>query len=315
MAITLTCTGCGKSYQLKNEMAGRKVRCPGCQSVQVVPEDLTEDDDLESAPIEGGTEGRPGAAFNHDKFLLRQKLMTIGSKYVVWDERQQPILFIERPLYFWRNLLAAFSAAICFLVSAPLAVVVGLGIGQVLHQDVVGVVSAIVFLIAAVALTFAVGIILSPKRHIDFYADESRTELLLKILQDKKFHVIVATYTVLTPAGELLGRMRKNYLYNVFRKKWDVFGAGGERIAVAREDSLILSLLRRFLGPFFGILRTNFVILTPGEDGQERVRGEFNRKFTLFDRYVLDVSRDRPRTIDRRLAVALGVLLDTGEHR
>ena len=133
--------------------------------------------------------------------------------------------------------------------------------------------------------------------------------------KDKKFHVIVATYTVLTPAGELLGRMRKNYLYNVFRKKWDVFGAHGEKIAVAREDSLILSLLRRFLGPFFGILRTNFVILTPGEDGQERVRGEFNRKFTLFDRYVLDVSRDRPRTIDRRLAVALGVLLDTGEHR
>ena len=43
MAITLTCTGCGKSYQLKNEMAGRKVRCPGCQSVQVVPEDITED--------------------------------------------------------------------------------------------------------------------------------------------------------------------------------------------------------------------------------------------------------------------------------
>ena len=97
------------------------------------------------------------------------------------------------------------------------------------------------FLIAAIALTFAVGIILSPKRHIDFYADESRTELLLKVLQDKKFHVIVATYTVLTPAGELLGRMRKNYLYNVFRKKWDVFGAGGEKIA---------GCARRFVDPF-----------------------------------------------------------------
>ena len=121
---------------------------PGCQSVQVVPEDSTEDYDLESAPGEGGTDGRLNAAFNHDKFLLRQKLMTIGSKYVVWDEQQQPILFIERPLYFWRNLLAAFAAAICFLVSAPLSVVVGLGIGQVLHQDVVGVVFTIVFLVS-----------------------------------------------------------------------------------------------------------------------------------------------------------------------
>jgi DNA-directed RNA polymerase subunit RPC12/RpoP len=315
MAITLTCTGCGKSYQLKDEMAGRKVRCPGCQSVQMVPEASTEDYQPISPPGEGGTEGTLNPAFNHDKFLLRQKLMTIGSKYVVWDERQQPILFIERPAYFLRSLLAAFAAAICFLVTVILSIVVALGIGQMLHQDVVGVILAVVFLIASIVLTFAVGFALSPKRHIDFYADESRSDLLLKILQDKKFHAIVATYTVLTPAGELLGRMRKNYLYNVFRKKWDVFGAGGEKIAVAREDSLILSLLRRFLGPFFGILRTNFVILTPGENGQERVRGEFNRKFTVFDRYVLDVSRDRPRVIDRRLAVALGVLLDTGEHR
>ena len=43
MPITLVCTGCGKSYQLKDELAGRKVRCPGCQSVQVVPADSLEE--------------------------------------------------------------------------------------------------------------------------------------------------------------------------------------------------------------------------------------------------------------------------------
>jgi hypothetical protein len=241
--------------------------------------------------------------------------MTIGSQYIVWDDQQRPILFIERPAHFLRSLLAAFAAAGFFIVSLVLSFVIGLGIGQTLHQEAVGVVILVVLLIASIVGTFVVGIALSPKRHIDFYADESRTDLLLKVLQDKKYHFIVATYTVLTPAGELLGRMKKNYLYNVFRKKWDVFGPTGDKILIAREDSLILSLLRRFLGPFFGFLRTNFVLLTPGTDGQERIRGEFNRKFTLFDRYVLDVSRDRPRTIDRRLAVALGVLLDTGEHR
>jgi hypothetical protein len=30
MPVTLTCTGCGKTYQLKDEFAGRKLRCPGC---------------------------------------------------------------------------------------------------------------------------------------------------------------------------------------------------------------------------------------------------------------------------------------------
>jgi hypothetical protein len=45
------------------------------------------------------------------------------------------------------------------------------------------------------------------------------------------------------------------------------------------------------------------------------VVGEFNRKFTLLDRYVLDLSRDEERALDRRVAVAMGVMLDTGERR
>ncbi len=106
--------------------------------------------------------------------------------------------------------------------------------------------------------------------------------------------------------------MMKNYLYNFFRKQWRVFGPDGELIAIAREDSMILSLLRRFLGPLFGLLRTNFIIQDPRT---ERVIGEFNRKFALFDRYVLDLSSDREHIVDRRLGLALGVLLDTGERR
>jgi uncharacterized protein YxjI len=316
MPVALTCSGCGKSYQLKDEFAGRKVRCPGCQAVQVIPLVSPGED----PPDQAWGELTPGngsipVAFNHDRFLLRQKLMTLSSQYVVSDERERPILFIERPAHFVRNLLAAFAAVVCFMVTAALSFVIGLGIGQSLGRPPVGTALTFLFLVGSIFLTFVVGILLSPRRHIDFYADESRTDLLLKVLQDKKFWVITATYTVLDEAGERIGRMKKNYLYNIFRKKWEVFDRDGRQFLIAREDSLILSLLRRFLGPFFGVLRTNFVLLSPGPDGQEQVRGEFNRKMTLFDRYVLDVSRDRPRTIDRRLAVALGVLLDTGENR
>jgi hypothetical protein len=54
-----------------------------------------------------------------------------------------------------------------------------------------------------------------------------------------------------------------------------------------------------------------FIFCLPG--GQ--VVGEFNRKFTLLDRYVLDLTRDSARALDRRVAVAMGVMLDTGERR
>ena len=73
----------------------------------------------------------------------------------------------------------------------------------------------------------------------------------------------------------------------------------------------MLSLLRRVLGSLFGLLRTNFVLIRP--DGA--LLGEFNRKFTILDRYVLDLTGDPERYLDRQVALALGIMLDTGEGR
>jgi hypothetical protein len=50
---------------------------------------------------------------------------------------------------------------------------------------------------------------------------------------------------------------------------------------VAREDSIILSLVRRFV-PFMGLLRTNFIFQLAGSD---KVIAEFKRKMTILDRY------------------------------
>jgi hypothetical protein len=170
-------------------------------------------------------------------------------------------------------------------------------------------VAALVGLIAAIA----VAIVSSPKRHVVFYRDENQSEKLLEVLQDRKFQPIVATYTVCDTSGQVIAHFRKNYLYNFLRKRWDVLTHDkSQLLCQAMEDSIILSLLRRFLGPMLGLLRTNFIITTPD---RERVIGEFNRKFTILDRYVLDLTSDPQRQFDRRVALALGVMLDTGEKR
>ena len=70
--------------------------------------------------------------------------------------------------------------------------------------------------------------------------------------------------------------------------------------------------MRRLFGPLLGLLRLNFIYCDP-QTGD--VMGIFNRSFTLFDRYVLDMSQDAGNRIDRRLAFAMGVMLDTGERR
>lgn len=295
MALSVQCQ-CGNSYDLKDEYAGRLVRCPKCQAVSRA-ERRTYNAQSQADPV-----------FDRDIFLLRQKHLAINEKYTVSDESGSPIVFVERPAHLLRNLLA-------LIVGTGAAIVVfGLlmGAGGALQR---GPLAALFLLASAPAAFFTlivVGSAASKKRHITFYRDEGKRERLLEILQDRKLQIITATYTVRDAAGRAIAKFHKNHLYNFFRKRWEIRTQAGHVAFVAKEDSVILSLLRRVLGPMYGLLRTNFVIFGPDE---RSALGEFKRKMTILDRYALDLSRDRHRKLDRRLALALGVMLDTGERR
>lgn len=295
MPISAVCP-CGASFTLKDEFAGRVVQCTQCgQAIRVA----------------GAGGGPPpllpgGGVFDRDQFLLRQKHLSISEKYYVWDEHGNVIIFVERPAHLLRNLGAIFAGIFTGVVAG---VLVGWLASLALKEEwQVGLLGVVV----GIAALLFVAIALLAKRHVNFFRDDTRRELLLQVFQDKKVAIIHATYTIADPAGTVLATFDKNYLYNLFRKRWTCHGPDGRVICVAKEDSIILSLLRRLIGPFFGLLRTNFIILAPDE---ERVLGEFNRKFAILDRYALTMSGDPGRTLDRRIALALGVMLDTGERR
>ena len=296
MAIAVKCR-CGTVYNLRDEYAGQWVQCPQCgQSVR--------------APDPGLVERLPQAdsVFERDVFLLRQKHLAISEKYVVADEDNQPILFVQRPLHLVRRGLALLGGVVAFFL--VFAVFMALGTA-VPHKVLSGILIVLAVLAATAALVAAL-VALYPKRHVYFYRDQTMQDKLLEVLQDRKFMPIVATYTIRDAAGNVLARLRKNIFTNVFRKKWWCYNADGSVRCVVKEDSVILSLLRRRLGPLFGILRTNFIFCDPGT---EDVIGEFNRKFTILDRSVLDLQADPARQLDRRVALAIGVMLDTGERR
>ena len=211
---------------------------------------------------------------------------------------------MERPTYPIRTLVAYLLAGIVTLS------ITGWAAGAV-AQDGSGLI--ILFSVPVAAFIFLViSMSLRPRRHVTIYRDDSRGETLLRVLQNQRVAFLTRTYTIVTAAGETLAILRKTYLHNIVRKRWYVTAPGGAPLAMAIEDSIVLSLLRRVMGTFFGFLRTNFVFVR-GADAE--IFGEFNRKFTLLDRYVLDLSADPARAFDRRIAVALGVMLDTGERR
>jgi hypothetical protein len=92
----------------------------------------------------------------------------------------------------------------------------------------------------------------------------------------------------------------------------------GDLLAKIREDTVALAVVRRLLNflPFGDLLmKTDFHIISSDTQGIERKIGTFDRRVGLFDKYVLDLSGDPQRIIDRRVAVAAGILLDTAEKR
>ena len=297
MSVRVTCQ-CGTSYELKDEFAGKLVKCPQCGRENRVP--------AGSGGIPVQVQADP--VFDRDLFLLRQQMLRISEKYDVADEKGNNIIYIERPAYLGRNLGAA-------LLGLLAGTVVGLMLGALsdaLKGTVLEPLLAICAVVFGLATFIAVAVSLSAKRHVTFYRDASKRDRLLEVLQDKKWQPITATYTVRDFRGKPLARFAKNILYNLIRKRWYIYGPDQQVQFLAKEDSVILSLLRRFLGPMLGVLRTNFIILRPDS---EDVIGEFKRKFTILDRYVLDMSGDPQRLMDRRVALALGVMLDTGERR
>ena len=307
MPIDVTCAACQAEFQVKDEFAGRKVRCSQCKSVIELPEA-----DVDVAPID---DSNYDPVFQRDKFLLHQKHLSINTQYFVSDEAGNNIMYVVRPTHFFRSLIAMLGVLLALIV--PLILLIA---GVVtLHPQIGDLGSGLLLvsgIIASGLLTILAYQWLAPKRHIYFFADEEKQKKILEILQDQKIAVRMATYTVLDENGEEIGRYRKDYLANFLRKRWDGFHPDGTQLYVIREDSVLLSLLRRFLGSFYGLLRTNFVIHQVDENGNDGpLLGEFNRKFTLLDKYVLDCTHDRSRKMDRRMAIAIGVLLDTGEQR
>jgi len=152
------------------------------------------------------------------------------------------------------------------------------------------------------------------KEDIRFYADESESQELFRIQARTWLDTGGSRYDVLV-GDERIGTLEHVFGKSLLRSTWRVRDAQEQEVAIARERSQVAAIARRaidFVPDFGGLIPIpyNFDILV-----DDRVVGAMNRKFQLRDRYVLDLSGDHERKLDRRVAVALAVGLDTLQNR
>ena len=152
------------------------------------------------------------------------------------------------------------------------------------------------------------------KEDIRFFADESESQELFRLKARSILDTGGSRYDVVDEAGSPVGVLHHVLRKSLFRSTWEVTEANGGAVATAQERSLPMAIARRLIdfvpyGEWIPI-PYNFDLLMDG-----RVIGSLNRKFQLRDRYVLDLTADHERKLDRRLAIALAIGLDALQNR
>jgi hypothetical protein len=156
---------------------------------------------------------------------------------------------------------------------------------------------------------------LAIKEQIRFFGDEGETQELFHIQARTWLDTGGSKYDVVDAQQGNIGLLEHVFGKSLFRSTWRVSTPLEEEVAIARERSQAMAILRRvidFVPDVGGLIPIpyNFEILAG-----DRVIGGMDRKFQLRDRYVLDLSADADKRLDRRLAIALAVGLDTLQNR
>lgn len=154
---------------------------------------------------------------------------------------------------------------------------------------------------------------LALKEDIRFYADENEGRDLWRI-KARSVMELGGRYDVTTPEGERIGVLGKVFGKSLLRSTWSIMDADEREIAVAKERSVPVAILRRVIDvvPYgdFVPIPFHFTI-----DAEGTHLGDFNRRFGLRDTYDLELGGDTERRLDRRLAVSLGIALDALQSR
>jgi uncharacterized protein YxjI len=156
------------------------------------------------------------------------------------------------------------------------------------------------------------------KEDIRFYTDASKTQELLRIKARQRFDPR-ATYDITDESGAKIGEITKVFGASLLRSTFRVNDASGQELFISTEKSMPIALARRAVGfiPYVENVANwlpipyHFVF----KRGEEII-GENRRQIGKFrDIYTIDMSADNPRTIDRRLVLALAVGQDALQAR
>lgn len=150
---------------------------------------------------------------------------------------------------------------------------------------------------------------------ISVWTDDAKSDVLFTVKAEKILDVH-GKFLVHDAAGALLGYCRKAFGASLLRSTWEIYDAADRLLYVAKERSQVMAIVRRVaqfvpylndIAPFFPF---NFVFEKDGT-----VVGAHVRVWGTFTDQYKQTADTQIRDTDRRLMLALGILLDALQDR
>jgi uncharacterized protein YxjI len=156
------------------------------------------------------------------------------------------------------------------------------------------------------------------KEDIGFFADDSKTQELLRIKARQRFDP-KARYDITAPDGSKVGEIQKVFGASLLRSTYTLFDAAGTEVCTVREKSMPKAIFRRAIGfvPYIGGYADWLPIAYDFEfiHGETELGHHRRRRWKWRDIYDMDFTADSERRLDRRLVLATAVGLDALQAR
>ncbi len=146
------------------------------------------------------------------------------------------------------------------------------------------------------------------KEDITVYSDETKSKELLKI-QARSIIDFSAAYDVTdVTSNQKIGSLRRKGFRSILKDEWEILNTADQVVGMIQEDSMLKAIMRRFLT---NLIPQGFSI-TIGNQLVGILKQTFNPFVPQFN---IDFSMDSSNQLDRRLGIAIIILLQTIEGR
>jgi hypothetical protein len=188
--------------------------------------------------------------FQHDQFVINTKL-AVADKRIISDSQGKPLLLVTSRSRLGRLVLGLLAAVAVFMVLDFVVVLLLIPAGELDFTSMVVLLVTLMLLCVVVAIMVFFAILGRP--HYRFLLADGTGPPFVR-MQPHATLGFSTRYTVTDGQGVCLGRLRTNHITNGWRTRWYAEDASGTSPLVVEEQSAVPGFVRRPLRSGVGLV-------------------------------------------------------------